>query len=79
MRPGDSGHQRERALRALELDQQPRLALAHARRNLQTQREPIDLWLMARAAQAAADPQALAEARRLAQQQGLQDARLAKL
>ena len=79
LRPEDSGHQRERALRALDLDKQPRLALAHARRNLQNQREPIDLWLMARAARAAGDPQALAEARRLAQQQGLQDARLAQL
>lgn len=77
LRPEDSGHQRERALRALDIDKLPKVALAHARKNLQRQREPIDLWLMVRAAQAASDPQALAEARRLAQQQGLQDARLA--
>ena len=77
LRPGDSGHLRERALRALDIDKLPRLALAQARKNLQRQREPIDLWLMARAAQAAGDPQALAEVQRLARQQGLQDARLA--
>ena len=76
LRPEDSGHQRERALRALDIDQQPAAALVHAQKNVKRQREPIDLWLLARSAQAAGDRQALAQARQLAQQQGLIDARL---
>lgn len=76
LRPEDSGHQRERALRALDIDQQPAAALAHALKNVKRQREPVDLWLLARSAQAAGDPKALAQARQLAQQQGLFDARL---
>ena len=79
LRPEDSGHQRERALRALDIEGQPVAALGHARRNLVLQREPFDLWLFARCAQAASDPAALAEVRRLAQQQGLRDARLDSL
>ena len=79
LRPEDSGHQRERALRALDIEGQPVSALGHARRNLVLQREPFDLWLFARCAQAARDPAALAEVRRLAQQQGLRDARLDSL
>ena len=76
LRPEDSGHQRERALRALDIDRRPAVALAHARKNIQRQREPIDLWLLARCAQAAGDGKALAQARRLAQEQGLIDVRL---
>ena len=76
LRPEDSGHQRERALRALDIDRQPAAALAHALKNVKRQREPIDLWLLARSAQAAGDSKALAQARQLAQQQGLIDARL---
>lgn len=76
LRPEDSGHQRERALRALDIDQQPAAALAHALKNIQRQREPVDLLLLARSAQAAGNPKALAQARQLAQQQGLVDARL---
>ena len=76
LRPEDSGHQRERALRALDIDLKPAAALAHAQKNIGRQREPIDLWLLARAAQAAGDAKALAQARQLAQQQGLIDVRL---
>jgi len=79
LRPEDSGHQRERALRLLDIEGQPALALGHARRNLVLQREPFDLWLFARCAQAARDPAALAEVRRLAEMQGLRDARLDSL
>lgn len=79
LRPEDSGHQRERALRALDLEGQPAVALDHARRNLLQQREAFDFWLYARCAQAAQDPAALADLRRLAQQQGLRDARLDSL
>lgn len=76
LRPEDSGHQRERALMQLDVVGQPAAALAHARKNLTRQREPIDLWLLARCAQAAGDNKALAEARQLAKTQGLRDARL---
>lgn len=79
LRPEDSGHQRERALRALDIEGQPVVALGHARRNLLLQREAFDFWLYARCAQAARDPVALAELRRMAQQQGLRDARLDSL
>lgn len=76
LRPGDSGHQRERALMALDVEGRTAAALAHARRNVAAQREPVDLWLLARCAQAAGDAAALAEARQLARQMGLRDARL---
>ena len=79
LRPEDSGHQRERALRALDLEGQPAVALGHARRNLVLQREAFDFWLFARCARAARDPAALDEVRRLAQTQGLRDARLDSL
>ncbi len=76
LRPEDSGHQRERALRALDIDGQAGAALAHAQKNIARQREPIDLWLLARCARAAGDRNALTKARQLAQQQGLRDARI---
>ena len=76
LRPEDGGHQRERALVALDLLDQPVKALAHARKNLTRQREPIDLWLLARCARAAGDTGALAQARQAAAAQGLQDSRL---
>ena len=55
------------------------VGLGHARRNLVVQREAFDFWLFARCARAARDPAALAEVRRLAQAQGLRDARLESL
>ena len=76
LRPEDSGHQRERALVALDLLDQPAKALVHARKNLTRQREPIDLWLLARCARAAGDGSALGQARQMAAAQGLHDARL---
>ena len=79
LRPEDSGHQRERALRALDIDNRPAAALAHALKNIGRQREPIDLWLLGRCAVAAGDSKALAQARELAKTQGLRDARLAAL
>lgn len=79
LRPEDNGHQRERALRALDIEGQPAVALGHARRNLLVQREAFDFWLYARCAQAARDPAALVDLRRLAQTQGLRDARLESL
>lgn len=76
LRPEDSGHQRERALMQLDVEGRPAAALAHARKNLTRQREPLDLWLLARCAQAAGDAKALDEARQLAKTQGLRDVRL---
>ena len=76
LRPEDSGHPRERALVALDLLDQPITALAHARKNLTRQREPIDLWLLVRCARAAGDTGALAQARQTAAAQGLQDGHL---
>jgi len=76
LRPGDRGHQRERALMALDVEGRTAAALAHARRNVTAQREAVDLWLLARCAQAAGDTAALAEARQLARQMGLRDARI---
>lgn len=77
-RPG-SGHDRERALFALHLDQDPPRALALARRNLERQREPADLLLLAQAAHAAGDPEGLGQARRLAEEIGVHDERLQAL
>lgn len=79
LRPEDSGHQRERAMLALELEGRPAAALAHARSNLALQAEPIDLWLLARCAHAAGDAAALQQAREQAMRQGLRDERLASL
>ena len=76
LRPESGGHERERALAALDLDDQPAAALALAQKNVQHQREPIDLWLLARSARAAGQPEALAQARQLAASIPLKDSRL---
>lgn len=76
LRPEDSGHQRERALMALDIEGRPAEALVHARKNVQRQREPLDLWLLARCARAVGDNAALSQARQLAKTQGLRDARI---
>jgi len=70
-------HGRELALWWLPRD--PARALALAQRNAQQQREPIDLLLWARAAQAAGQPQALRLALQTAQQLEIRDARLPAL
>ncbi len=74
-RPESSGHERERALAALDLDDRPRAALALARQNVSWQREPIDLLILARCAKAAGDAAAQAQARALAAQVGMVDLR----
>jgi tetratricopeptide (TPR) repeat protein len=79
LRPGWSGHERERAWMALEIDRDPRAALKAARANVARQREPADLLLLARSAQAAGDAAALEEARELARRIGMQDRRLSML
>ena len=79
LRTEPGGHERERAMMALHIDGDAPTALAAARLNARSQREPLDLLLLARCAIAAGDRQALAEARQLARQMGLRDARLDSL
>lgn len=69
-------HARERARFALEVEGDAPRAVALARRNLQAQREAVDLVLLARAARAAGDAGAAAEAAALAAQLGLRDVRI---
>lgn len=70
-------HGREQAMFALWVERDAARAVALARTNLARQREPVDLLLLARAAQAQGAGAALHEARRLAAAQGLVDRRLA--
>ena len=69
-------HAREQAMFALVVENQPDRALSLARANVGLQREPIDVLLLAQAARAAREPQALREAERLRRDMGLKDARL---
>lgn len=69
-------HAREQAMFALEIETQPQRSLELARLNVARQREPLDLLLMARAARAAGDPNALNELRSLRESIGLRDARV---
>jgi tetratricopeptide (TPR) repeat protein len=73
---GEAVHRREQARFLLDVMDEPAAALAAARQNWQVQREPEDLLILLRAAQAAHDRQALAGAAQLARAQGLEDARL---
>lgn len=68
-------HGREQALLALQIERDAPRAVVLARANLQRQREPIDLWLLAESARRAGDRAALEEAIGLAAAQGLVDAR----
>ena len=74
---GPGGHERERALMALDIERDAATALRAARANVDHQREPLDLLLLARCAAAAGDAAAAKEARALARQIGLHDTRLA--
>lgn len=71
-------HARERSRFALEVESDAARALALARANLESQREPVDFVVMDRAARAAGDAAAQAEAAALAARIGLRDARIAK-
>jgi tetratricopeptide (TPR) repeat protein len=72
---GDPLHARDAAVFALERGD-PTAALRQARDNWAVQREPADLRVLARAARAARDAQALADVRAWLRATGLQDARL---
>ena len=69
-------HAREQAMFALVVENQPERALGLARTNVTLQREPIDVLLLAQAARAAGQPEAVREAERLRNEIGLKDARL---
>jgi Tfp pilus assembly protein PilF len=76
-RPGaQTLHAREQAMFALWVDRDARRALTLARLNVSQQREPIDLLLLAKAARAAGDTQALREVDALRREVGLVDTRL---
>ena len=74
-----AGHARELSLYALHVQGDAAAAVALARINLRTQREPIDLLLLAQAARRAGDRAAVDESLRLAQEIGLHDERLQAL
>ncbi|HUG24148.1 MAG TPA: hypothetical protein VMN83_16610, partial [Albitalea sp.] len=80
LRPGaGAGHARERALFSLHITRDAEAALRHARENVKTQREPLDLFVLLLSAQAAGDAAALAWARQLIQETGLEDRRIEAL
>lgn len=69
-------HGREQAMFALWVDQEPRRAFELAQGNVRLQREPIDLLILAQAARALGDPDALREASRVKREVGLFDTRI---
>jgi hypothetical protein len=69
-------HAREQAMFAWVVEEQPQRALELARINVATQREPIDVLLLAQTARAAGQIDAVREAERLRNQMGLKDVRL---
>ena len=73
---GDAVHRREQARFLLDVSWQPAAALAAAQQNWEVQREPEDLLILLRAAQAAHEPRAADPAREFLRRNGLQDARL---
>jgi tetratricopeptide (TPR) repeat protein len=75
---GDAVHRREQARYFLDVDPQPQAALAAALANWQVQREPDDVLVLLRAAQAAGQPAAAAPVREFLRAQQLEDVRLAR-
>lgn len=71
-----NAHGREQALFALDVDGDAARAVALARANAARQREPLDLYLYARAARQAKDAAALADVQRLKREVGLHDRRI---
>ena len=69
-------HGREQAMFALFVDAAPARALELARGNVEQQREPLDLLVLAEAAKASADAAAILEAKRLRASLGLHDRRI---
>lgn len=76
-RPGtETLHGREQAMFALAVDGDPARALRLARANVRSQREPIDLLVLAQAAKASGDSGALDAVRALVKEVGIHDRRL---
>jgi tetratricopeptide (TPR) repeat protein len=73
---GEAVHRREQARFLLDIEQQPGAALAAAQENWRVQREPDDLLILLRSAQAAHRPDAARPALLFMQQQRLEDVRL---
>jgi tetratricopeptide (TPR) repeat protein len=73
---GDPVHRREQARYLLDVDHQPKAALAAAEENWRVQREPDDVLILLRAAQAANDPEAAHPAVAFLSESGMQDVRL---
>ena len=69
-------HAREQAMFALWVDGKPERALELARINVRHQREPLDVLLLAQAAQAAKSAAGLREAGKVRDEMGLRDSRL---
>jgi tetratricopeptide (TPR) repeat protein len=74
---GEAVHRREQARFLLDVEQQPEAALAAAQENWRVQREPDDVLILLRSAQAAHRPDAATPALLFMQQHGLEDVRLA--
>ena len=75
-RRGDAVHRREQARFLLDVDQAPTAALAAALENWRVQREPDDILILLRAAHAAHQLQAAADALEFLKRSGLEDVRL---
>jgi len=73
---GEAVHRREQACYLLEVAQYPSAALRAARENWEVQREPADVLILLRAAQAAGRPDAADAAVQFVRRHGLEDARL---
>ena len=73
---GEAVHRREQARFLLDVEQQPATALAAAQENWRVQREPDDVLILLRSAQAAHSAQAAAPALQFIREQRLEDVRL---
>ena len=73
---GDPVHRREQARFLLDVSHQPDAALTAAQENWRVQREPDDILILLRAAQAAGKPQAALPALSFLNSHGMQDVRL---
>ncbi|MEA3177858.1 MAG: hypothetical protein QOI59_1381 [Gammaproteobacteria bacterium] len=74
---GDGVHRREEARFLLDVENDPRGALAAAQENWKVQREADDVLVLLRAAHAAGVPQAAQPAAAFVQEHGVQDVRIA--
>ena len=73
---GDAVHRREQARYYLDVDPHPAAALVAAQQNWQVQREPEDVLILLRAAQASHEPEAALPAREFLRERKTEDARL---